>query len=291
MSLLTDTQGTPDRVWSTLNAVSAADGVLSREDLAALLNPAFVRSGETRIINDAHKQAIGAAGSLGLIELEAGVYKAKVEKVSSYLDFSDRVHDRLCSIGSDDADYLVLEAFAWMSMEIDRRQSLQWCSESADGFAAAVEKSIGNPVGGELRFNRTKVPPWRRWLQFLNLAIELPGSLGFYPCVSGRLARVLALSNLARDAEIPIADFMNAVAAAMPYLDGGALQNVVSSKSGANLERRKVSRLLSMALRDLEDDGVIDLVMRGDAANTFELAADDRPAKTVLAVVVKGRQA
>lgn len=289
MSLLTDTQGTPERVWSAMSAVTAADGLLGRDDLQALLNPNFVRNGQEREPTDvAPKQAIGSTVSLGLITLENGRYRLGVEAATDYATFTDRVHARLCSIDADDADYLVLETYAWMLLEIDKRQSLLWTAQTAAAFANAAENDIGNPAGGELRINGTKVPPWRRWIQVMDLAVNLPGDLGFHPTLTGRLIREIDRMDLPRDIEIPFADFLAAAARAMPYIDGGALQDVVLKKTGQKPDRRRISRLLSMGLRDLADAGRIDLVIRGDAANTFELAADDRSAASVLGIVLKG---
>lgn len=286
MSLLTDTQGTPERVWSCAKAVAAAGGVLDRNDLARLLNPRFVRNGEIRDVEKAHTQAIGATVSLDLIELKGGVYVSCAAMADDYGSFSDQVHDRLCSIPADDPDFLIAEGFAWTVVKTDQRQSLQWCAGSADTIAADIEHDIGNPVGGTLRYNPTKINAWRRWIQFLDLAIELPGNLGLQPSITGRLMRELARSELPRETEIPVQDFLATIARAMPYVDGGALHAAVAARMGTTVERRKVSRLMSMALRDLADDGHIELRVRGDSANTVELAIDDRPALTVLAVVL-----
>jgi len=289
MSLLTDTQGTPERVWSTMSAVAAANGLLDRDDLQALLNPNFVRNGQERAPTDsAPKQAIGASVSLGLITLENGRYRLGVEPAPDYATFTDRVHARLCSINASDPDYLVLETYAWMLLEIDKRQSLLWTAESAPNFAKAAENDIGNPVGGELRINPTKITPWQRWIQVMDLAIDLPGNLGFYPTLTGRLVREIEGMDLPKDTEIPFGNFLAAAARAMPYIDGGALHELVLKKTGQKTDSRRLSRLLSMGLRDLADASRIELVIRGDAINTFELAADDRPAASVLGIVLKG---
>jgi len=146
MSLLTDTMGTPERVWSAMSAVTAADGLLGRDELQALLNPKFVRNGQEREPTDvAPKQTIGSTVSLGLIRLENGSYRLGVEAASDFTAFTDRVHARLCSIDAGDADYLVLETYAWMLLEIDKRQSLHWTAQTAATFANAAENDIGNP--------------------------------------------------------------------------------------------------------------------------------------------------
>lgn len=288
MSLLTDTQGTPERVWSAISAVSALGGRLERDELWALLNPRFVSNGAEREIGDAHKQAVGACVSLELLVLEGTQYRLTQALPADYQAFSDQVHDRLCAISADDPDFLLFEGFAWMTLKIDQAQAMDWTSRAVDDFASAIEKDIGNPVGGDLRYNGTKVTAWRRWVQFLDLAVELPGGLGFQPCVTGRVARELARSDLARDVEIPATEVLSVLARRMPYLDGGALQAKVASQVGVTIDRRRVSRLLSIALRDLQDEGVLELRVRGDASGLIELAADDRPAKGVLNIVLKG---
>jgi hypothetical protein len=290
MSLLTDTQGTPERVWSTVGAVAAAGGRISRDELWGLLNPRFLHNGLERDIGDgiAHKQAIGASVSLELLALEAGEYTLLKPRPSDYEAFSDLVHDHLCAIGPDDPDFLLFEGFAWMFLKIDQLQSLDWTSKSTESFASAIEADIGNSVGGELRYNQTKITAWRRWTQFLDLALEMPGNLGFQPCITGRVARELSRSGLARAVELPAREVLSKLAARMPYIDGGALQTKVAGQMGVTRDDRRVSRLLSMALRDLEDEGMLELRVRGDASGLIELAADDRPAVSVLHIVLTG---
>ena len=290
MSLLTETQGTPERVWSSINAVGAVDGPMARDELWALLNPKFLRDGVARELGDgiAHRQAVGASVSLGLLELEGGNYRLAQPLPANYAAFSDAAHDRLCSISADDADYLLFEAFAWMSLKIDQDQSLEWTSRNADSFANAIEADVGNPVGGDLRYNGTKITAWRRWIQFLDLAVDLPGGLGFYPCIAGRVLRELSRSDLARNVELPVNEVLAALAHRMPYIDGGILQATVARQIGVTLDRSRVSRLLSMALRDLADEGILKLHARGDASGFVELAADERPAATVLGITLQG---
>lgn len=290
MSLLTDTQGTPERVWSSISAVAAVGRPVPRDELWSLLSPKFFRNGGENDAGDgsAAKQAIGASVSLGLLELDSTDYRLSQALPDDYQDFSDRVHDRLCTIGPDDPDYLVVEALAWMILKVDQMQSLEWTGQGPDRTASMIEADIGNPAGGDLRYNRTKITAWRRWTQFLDLAIELPGGFGFYPCMTGRVRRELARSALARDVELPAGEVLAELARRMPYLDGGSLQAPVVARMGFTPDRRDVSRLLSMALRDLADDELIELRVRGDASGIVRLAADDRPQTSVQHIVLKG---
>ncbi|WP_304051303.1 hypothetical protein, partial [Jatrophihabitans endophyticus] len=72
----------------------------------------------------------------------------------------------------------------------------------------------------------------------------------------------------------------------MPYVDGGSLHRRALSRRGAAPPRR-VSRLLSVALRDLHDEGVLQLRVTGDATGLTELAPDVHPIRTVQTIVLK----
>ncbi|MCY1646666.1 hypothetical protein OVA11_06125 [Caulobacter sp. SL161] len=290
MSLLTDTQGTPERVWSSIHAVAALNGLAPRDELWALLSPKFIRGGIENDAGDgtAPRQAVGASVSLGLLELVEPNYRLVAALPANYLAFGDYVHDRLCSIGSDDPDFLIVEALAWMVMKVDQMGSLEWTGRGNDAVANMIEADIGNPVGGDLRYNRTKITAWRRWAQFLDVAVELPGNLGLYPCFTGRVRRELARSSLPRDVELPVGDVLAELARRMPYVDGGVLQPAIASRMGVKTDRMRVSMLLSMALRDLTEDDAIELRVRGDASGVVRLTADDRKELSVQSVVLNG---
>ena len=61
MSLLSSTQGTPERVLSLLQVLAAHDGQMDRADLLAWLNPAFTQKTTRAIIGPAAEQTLGAA--------------------------------------------------------------------------------------------------------------------------------------------------------------------------------------------------------------------------------------
>jgi len=71
MSLLSSTQGTPERVWSLVSALHANGGTLDRTETIEWLNPGFLRDGQDiRERPDALNQTLGAASSLHAIELD-----------------------------------------------------------------------------------------------------------------------------------------------------------------------------------------------------------------------------
>lgn len=285
MSLLSSTSGTPERVWSLVNLLDAHEGVLARDEIVAWLSPPFLQGGQTRPISgEPDGQALGAATSLGLVRREAGNYRLEHPPARSYPAFADEVHDRLTGVDASDPDFVVLEAFAFVASEIERRQSTAWLGTSAQEFADAVEHAIGGVEEGtnERRFNSTKIAPWRRWIMLLGLGVELPGAIGFYPYVAERLLRELRRAGLPTGVALPAAELLAAVAKRMPYLDGGALFLDLCRRTGLRLPARRLTRLLSVALRDLHDEGALVLGVRGDASDLFELAPDGQhPVKTV----------
>ncbi|RWX60157.1 hypothetical protein EN780_32740 [Mesorhizobium sp. M4B.F.Ca.ET.089.01.1.1] len=81
-----------------------------------------------------------------------------------------------------------------------------------------------------------------------------------------------------------IEPFMAMVAERMPYLDGGRL-----FKASAELARlapleRKLSRVLSGALRDLHDDKRVTLDPIGDAKQTYALTQEPHAVKSIKTV-------
>ena len=286
MSLLSSTQGTPERVWSLINLLQAHQGSLPREEVFEWLSPPFVQAGQRRLITgESDGQAVGAATSLDLVKREGPLLALAASVPKSFRDFSDQVHARLCSIDESDPDYVVLETFAWVAVEVERRGSTGWAASSPQDFADAAEHALGG--SGERRFNSTKLPPWRRWITLLGLGVELPGA-GFYPYVADRVRRELAASRLPRGVELKAPEVLAALSRRAPYLDGGALFSSVADRVGMRLPSRRVSRLLSTALRDLHEEGVLALSVRGDASELIELAPDGQHTiKTVQTIVLK----
>lgn len=289
MSLLSSTQGTPERVWSLVKLVEAHEGAMPRDQLLGWLAPAFTQGGQRRALSgELDGQALGAATSLGLVRRESGDYALDQPAASSFQSFADQTHARLTAIDGQDPDYVVLEVFAFVVAEVERHQSTDWINASAQEFADAVEHALGGGYDstGERRFNSTKLAQWRRWLVFIGLGLELP-STGFYPYVAERLLRELRSAELPTGRPIPAAEILSIIAKRMPYLDGGDLFVTLSRRLGLRLPARRITRVLSIALRDLHDEGSVTLAVRGDATDLVELAADGQhPVKTVQTVVL-----
>ena len=71
MSLLSDTQGRPERVWSLLRLLQALGGRVPRSDVNTWMMPASFRDSEESLSQVT--QTIGSARSLGLVEDDGDV--------------------------------------------------------------------------------------------------------------------------------------------------------------------------------------------------------------------------
>lgn len=178
---------------------------------------------------------------------------SRLHRDETYEAYADVVHDRLCQMPEGDPDYLMLEAFAWLGLVADA-QGTEWAGFG--DFADKVEAALGDPSITERRFNPTKQTPWRRWMCFLGLGVELPVRASFHPCVTQRLDIELARSDLPVGVALPVRDVLRTIGERMPYLDSGALRASVAVTRGLSLDSNRVSRLLSTGLRDLHDEGL-----------------------------------
>jgi len=81
-------------------------------------------------------------------------------------------------------------------------------------------------------------------------------------------------SRLGFDHEINAAPFLAAVAETMPYLDGGTLFEQAAHRIGWHPNPRELSTPLSVAMRDLHEEGRIRLKMYSDTRDAFTLSPD-----------------
>ncbi len=248
---------------------------MDREELFSWLNPPFKLKDSPvppSAGGEAANQTLGAATSLQLVRKEGPLFVLQEELPDTYAEFSDQVHERLAMAKSSDPDHVILRAFAWAVTEIDRQATTNFLQSDMNSLADNINASISDAAPQtERAFNPTKLPPWRRWLIFLGLAVELPSD-GFYPYITDRLWRELTYSGLQTHADIPFKDVMSIIGKRMPYIDGGALWKEFAGPK--NKERSSVSRVLSFALQDLDEEGKLQIKVPGDAADLVQLQTD-----------------
>lgn len=273
MTLLSSPQGTPERVWSLLAGLSALGGATARPTYDALLNPGFEREGGTvkakaTLAADAHN----AASSLKLVEITKDQISLTADMPDSYAGFADFIHDRLVGLEDGMADGAVLEGFAWIMAESDRLGEVEWIYQA--GRADFADRASAGLTDKDM--NPTKVVAWRRWLAFLGLGVVMPTDRNApdFPSASKRLVRELERSETPPGTVLAAADFIALIARRMPYLDRGRLFGQACQRIGHPQNARRLSPLLSAALRELHDAQTLRLVPSGDAADRVRLAED-----------------
>jgi hypothetical protein len=292
MSILSSTQGTPERVWSLIVALSAGGGTLQRSEAADLLNPRFIQDGQI-VQDEGFNQTLGAATSLGVVQVDE-VDKAILRLNSSclandYITFGDWVHDRFISLNSGEKDAVLLQTYAWIAVESHRQNSVRWIQEwTSSDFADAADKALpeGTDDDGNRRINTTKLPSWRRWLICLGLLVPMPLSIQAHPAAAARATRELKNAEIQRGTEIPADEFLKVLNARLPYLDGGRMFLEAAKRLEYVPSPRQLSPLLSATLRNLDDEKVIELLIRGDAGNVVRLSEATHKVQSFHAVVV-----
>lgn len=278
MSLLSATQGGPDQVWAVVNLLAQFPDGLNRDELSGWLSPRYRRDGAERPASKAVLPAVNVAKDLALVRLEGHTHLLAVAAPSSMEDFSDLVHESLAGFEPHEPDAVLMEAMAWVVLKCDQEKSFGWLSDwNRKVLADAINRSLPPRAAGDgddRRFNDVKIPYWFRWLHSVDLMADL-GNEGWYPYVAERVARTLRRSGLPTGQELPAQTVLSAISAGMPYLDGGRLWTAAAGRMGFTPPAH-LSRVLSVALRDLHDDGRIMLNPLGDQTGLSYLADDRR---------------
>lgn len=296
MSLLSDTQYTPQRVYALLRLLEVQDGQLGFDSIRAWLKPQLrgvEQKGSEENTNI--RQLLGATASLGLIESPSqNQYKLIAPVPTTIEAFADAVHDRLVGLDMSHADSIVLEAYAAMVVLTEAEQGTSWLDLNAKDRAEKINKAVRTADTDEndeekKRFNSTKSAPWKRWMIFLGLGVSMPRS-DFFAYPAHRLEREAARlqSEEPHLKTLEVEAFIGRIAERMPYLDGGRLFLASVERVRLPPLGRRISRVLSGALRDLHDDKRLVLDAIGDAKETYELTWEPHPVKNIKALTLKG---
>src|ERR1044072_2507269 len=292
MSLLSDTNYSPQRIYALLRLLDTQDGQLVFDSIRTWLKPTM-RGVEQKVSeeNINIRQLLGATASLGLIESPSqNQYKLATPVPPTIEAFADSVHDRLVRLDMNHADSIVLEAFAAVVVLTEAEQGTSWLDVNAKDRAAKINSAVRAPevdedIEEKKRFNVTKFSPWRRWMVFLGLGVPMAKS-DLYPYPAQRLER--ELGRLRADETIPkaleVEAFIARIAERLPYLDSGRLFLASVDRVRLPPLGRRVSRVLSGALRDLHDDKRLVLDAIGDAKETYALTQEPHAVRNIKAV-------
>jgi len=190
MSLLSNTQGRPERVRSLVGLLSAHGGTMPREEVYDWLLPRPFRNRDQ--VPTSIQNTIGAASDLGLVE----TFRDRLVLVHPHVPtsedaLSDYCHDFLCTTEKQE-DRVLLDAFAYFVVRSEQHGSTDWIESNrqvADEVNDVLMKQASED--DERRFNDTKIAPWKSWMTYLGLGWEAPSLPTFYPSVTERLQRVV----------------------------------------------------------------------------------------------------
>lgn len=273
MSLLTATQGTPGRVYALLRLLQEAGEALPTDSIAGWLVPRnVIEREEVPRPKEALEQTISAARSLCLIS-ESSPVSLSIQVPDTIEAFADLAHGQLCSLPAEDANAVVLKVYAWFVIRAEQDPgSLH--RPGREALVAEIDGAFPRSEGEDARtFNPTKFVPWARWASFLGLGSELPNT-PFFPYPAERILRELRAIAAERgfDCELDFREVREQLSTRMSYLDGGEFFLEMAQRVG--FRARTLSRVLSNALRDLHQEGQIQLTALGDSAERVPFAPD-----------------
>ncbi|PWE53639.1 hypothetical protein DEM27_24120 [Metarhizobium album] len=294
MSMLSSTQGTSERVWSLIALLREHDGKISRADAAAWLNPEFLKDGQTiGEKSGTFGQVLGAATSMGAVTLVGPELQLNPTcEPDTYDQLADWLYHHLIELPSQDKDAVFLELFAWLVCESAKRQTAGWPlgmtnPEFADNAEAALPSGAEGDV--ESRMNSTKVPFVRRWLVFLGLMEDLNANPSFEIDMSRRFRREVTRLGLDREVPIEAEEFLRIMRQKMPFIDGGRMYMDAARRINFTPDPRQLSPVLSEALRDLHDEGMLELNVLGDLSSNLRLHPNaTHKVSAFYAVTIKG---
>jgi len=273
MSLLTATQGTPNRVFGLLRLLSEAGTPLSVETIAGWLVPEnTIGNNEVVRPKEGLEQTLSAARSLRLLS-DGSPVTATAEVPNTIQAFADLAHQHLCDLPATDANAVVLKVYAWFVLREDR-DAASLHRRERDGLASEIDGAFPRAKDEDPKaFNSTKIAPWVRWVSFLGLGMELPNTI-FFPYPAERVLRELRriAADAGFDRDMDFREVQKELSKRAPYLDHGDVFLEMSDRTG--WRPRTLSRVLSGALRELHQEGEIRLIALGDSADRVQFAPD-----------------
>ena len=273
MSLLTATQGTPGRVYALLRLLHEAGEALPSEAIAGWLVPRnILGKDEVSRPKEALEQTISAARSLCLIS-DGSPVSPTFSVPDTIETFADLAHRQLCALPDDDANSVVLKVYAWFVIRAEQDPGSLY-RPGRESLVAEIDGAFPRSEGEEARtFNSTKFAPWARWVSFLGLGSELPNT-PFFPYPAERVLRELRAIGAEQgfDTDLDFREVRNQLSKRISYLDGGEFFLEMSRRIG--FRPRTLSRVLSNVLRDLHQEGQIQLTALGDSAERVQFASD-----------------
>lgn len=260
-------------MYALLRLLHEAGEPLSSETLAGWLVPRnVIEREEVARPKEALDQTISAARSLRLIS-EGSPISPATAVPQTIESFADLAHHQLCTLPEDDANTVVLKVYTWFVIRAEQgAKSLH--RPSREALVTEIDAAFPRPEEEQAKtFNSTKIKPWARWASFLGLGSELP-NCPFFPYPAERVLHELRAiaAEQGFDKDLEFLEVRDELSKRMPYLDGGEIFHKMSQR--LSFRTRTLSRVLSVVLRDLHQEGHIRLTALGDSAERVPFAPD-----------------
>src|SRR5438093_1522263 len=123
MSLLSTPTGRPDRVFSLISLVRAMDGRVEQEAALQWLAPAIRAQDEGPFYvpqPERVREVFRVARDLNLLYADGQAWAAKGELPATRRELATRVHACLRGLPAEDPDAVMLRAYAWFTLFVER---------------------------------------------------------------------------------------------------------------------------------------------------------------------------
>lgn len=255
---------TPHRLHALVRLVSRLKEP-KREDVLNMLQPASLISNQ-----DTSKTVYNAARLYNLIDDSEGVVRLvvdrdQIESVRGFQRFMQRILTGITD--EQENDHLLNIYTAWYAVQNEQVLTLE-----RKNFESQFNEQV-YPGVEERQFNTTKFNGWRTWAAFLGWGRRMKISTFeiLLPDASVRIEPLLD-DLLPDEAQlVPFDDVAQRLAEACPELDGGTLFEYCWQASRGDEQRgKRLSLMLSTALRILHDHKQIELVRQPDAMQRWQ---------------------
>jgi len=266
-------------------------------DAKEWLTPQYRSADSTALTDEDTKQkaqrvteVFRVARDLKLLDADRDEWVSSCELPSTHRELARHVHAHLRGLPTEAADAVLLRAYSWCVAYSEVNGTAALVGMTASDLARDIAAALGRNDASEdeKSFNTTKLPAWKDWMSFLGLGWnDLPGTRGFLPDPSKRIEEELLIL-IPSKARLDAATFIAPIAEAFPYLDGGVLFREACDTAQVRPPQGQLSRVLSQALRALENNEVLKCGMEGDSKKGVALFPDPLSSRNNFSYVERG---
>ena len=281
MALLNLPQVRPFHLWPIIHLLQEEENhQFSQAELKQWLTPTATEQNTLKEVTEVLRE-------LGFLDKDKDpVTLLEHSQCESLEEFLDALHDSL--IHATGPNRRLMQAFAVLVVACNQHRGVEWLTNMGNQTAYATFIAKGLPSEGKERegsamFNDTKLSAWIDYMDALGMGWNNANVFGchLFPSLTERLERTLmaclADGELEEDKQISAEAFLAILQKRMPYLDGGEMAQEVAKVMGTPpmLPDRTLGYVLSSALRDLREDGLLHFHREGDKGNPWRLWPED----------------